>query len=307
MIYRISQLLPVTGLLLLCAYAVFSLHRLAAPSPLTAFTGGRFEASGVSHVPGTESILFVDDGRPAEIFWMQLDKHGNQAGAIKPIQLGTSVIDLEGITTDGAYYYVIGSQSKAKGLEQAGLVRFTFDAQAQQTRQVEAISGLKRWLAANVTELQGMGNRSYKEGGINIEGLAWDPEGKRLLLGLRSPIINEKALVIPLRLRDASGNFSPTNLEAGQAIHLPLRGAGIRSLEYNHSAKVFHLLTGAAQNNENTDFRMWEWDGQAQQPVLLETNTFAAQLKPEGITPLPTSNRIALFLVFDTSGYVVMN
>ncbi len=54
-----------------------------SPAPMTAFSGGTFEASGVAHVPGTDGVLFVDDGRPNEIFWMRLGTDRKQAGAIK--------------------------------------------------------------------------------------------------------------------------------------------------------------------------------------------------------------------------------
>ena len=86
-------------------------------------SGGTFEASGVVQVPGTEAVLFVDDGRTTEIFWMRLGEDRKQSGAIKTIDIGTSIIDLEGITTDGAYFYVVGSQSKAKGGDLVGLAR----------------------------------------------------------------------------------------------------------------------------------------------------------------------------------------
>jgi hypothetical protein len=71
-----------------------------SPAPMTAFSGGTFEASGVAYVPGTDGVLFVDDGRPNEIFWMRLGSDRKQSGAIETIDIATSIIDLEGITTD---------------------------------------------------------------------------------------------------------------------------------------------------------------------------------------------------------------
>jgi hypothetical protein len=88
---------------------------MSAKARVTAFTDGIFEASGVVHAPGTDGVLFVDDGRPDEIFWMRLDANGAKAGAVRPVPLGVNVVDLEGITTDGANFYVVGSQSKSKG------------------------------------------------------------------------------------------------------------------------------------------------------------------------------------------------
>ena len=160
----------------------------AAAAPMTAFSGGTFEASGAAHVSGSDALLFVDDGRPNDIFLMR-DSDRKQAGAIKTIDIATSIIDLEGITTDSSYFYVVGSQSKSKGAGQVGLARFKFDAAGQRAVGTESASGLKKFLVDNVAELRGMENTKYNDGGINVEGIAWDPRNKRLLLGLRSPVI----------------------------------------------------------------------------------------------------------------------
>lgn len=307
MSYRTKQLIPLIGMLLISSYAVFSLTN-NTNSRVTAFTGGTFEASGVAHVAKTQEVLFVDDGRPGEVFWLELDENGKQASAIKPLSLGVSVIDPEGMTTDGTHFYVVGSQSKPKGSEQAGLVRFKFNRQLHQVEDVQTVNGLKRWLIEHVTELRGIGERSYKDGGLNIEGLAWDPTRNQLLLGLRSPVINGQTLVIPLKLRAPGSAFTNSNLEvaAPQVMRLALGGAGVRSLEYDEQSQAFWLLTGAAQNTEKTEFKLWKWNGQPAQPALQSVSTFEPKLKPEGVTPVTTGQRKFTFLVFDTSGYAAL-
>jgi hypothetical protein len=324
MSYRMKMILPVVGMFVLfacAALAVFAEAKGALPSAslrgpasgsaagatarVTAFDGGIFEASGVAHVPGTDAVLFVDDGRPDEIFWMRLGEGGAQAGAIRSVKLGASVIDLEGMTSDGTYFYVVGSQSKSKGGDLAGLVRFRFDARGQRVEGVETVSGLKRFLAEHVAELRGMADRKYKDGGINIEGVAWDARGGRLLLGLRSPVVDGHALVVPLRLRDPRGAFSGDNLEVEgeETIRLPLGGAGVRSIEYDEHRGVFNVITGAGPNAEKLDFKLWEWDGDAARPTLREAGTFDRRLKPEGITRVSSGGRDFTFIVFDTSFY----
>ncbi len=315
MSYKVKIILPVVGLLLLLGCAAVAVVREAgresspthaAPSAIvSSFTGGTFEASGVAHVHGTDGVLFVDDGRTDEVFWMRLGEGHKQAGAIKAVRLGASVIDLEGITTDGTHFYVVGSQSKSKGGDLAGLVRFRFDAQGERAEGSEVVSGLKRFLAENVAELRGMSDRKYKDGGINVEGLAWDARGRRLLLGLRSPVLDGQALVVPLRLRDPRGTFSESNLEVegAKAIRLPLGGAGVRSIEYDDRAQAFRIIAGAGPNSEKLDFKLWEWDGDAARPALRETGAFDRKLKPEGITRVSSAGRDFTFIVFDTSGY----
>lgn len=278
---------------------------VSAPAPMTAFTGGTFEASGVAQVTGTNAVLFVDDGRPNEIFWMQLGDDRKQTGAIKSVNLATSIIDLEGITTDGEYFYVVGSQSKSKGADLAGLARFKFDAANQRVHGTEAAAGLKKFLADNVAELRGLENTKYNDGGINVEGIAWDPQNKRLLLGLRSPVVEGHALIVPLKVRDPKGAFSFDNLEVEgrKAIRLSLGGAGIRSIEYDESRKAFYMIAGAGPNSEKMDFKTWEWSGNGAAPTLRELETFDRRLKPEGITRFANGAKDFIFIVFDTSGY----
>jgi hypothetical protein len=67
------MIFPVAGMVIILSYAALSFCEMAAKARVTAFTGGMFEASGVVHAPGTDGVLFVDDGRPNEIFWMRLD------------------------------------------------------------------------------------------------------------------------------------------------------------------------------------------------------------------------------------------
>lgn len=294
------------GIVLVLALAVGSLvEPPEPPQPMISFSGGTFEASGVAHVPGTDSVLFVDDGRPNEIFWLPLGKDRKQAGTIKTIDIATSIIDLEGITTDGTYFYVVGSQSKSKGADQAGLARFTFDVANQRAAGTEAATGLKKFLAENVAELRGMENTKYNDGGINVEGIAWDPQNKRLLLGLRSPVVDGHALVVPLKLRDQKTALSFDNLEVEgrKAIRLPLGGAGIRSIEFDNSRNAFFLITGAGPNSEKMDFKTWEWTGAADSSALREITTFDRRLKPEGITRVSNDAGDFIFIVFDTSGY----
>ena len=276
-----------------------------SPVPVTAFAGGQFEASGVAYVPGTDGVLFVDDDSTNEVFWMRLGADRKQSGAIKTVNIATSIIDLEGITEDGEYFYVVGSQSKSRGADLVGLARFKFDANTQQASGTEAVSGLREFLAENVAELRGMEDTKYGEGGINIEGIAWDPVNKRLLLGMRSPVVEGQALVVPVKMRDSKAAFSLDNLEVEgrKAIRLPLGGAGIRSIEYDDSRKAFYVISGAGPNSEKIDFKIWEWNGNEATPGLRELQTFDRRLKPEGITRVSTGSGDFTFIVFDTSGY----
>jgi hypothetical protein len=317
-IYPSLKIWYLVGLLLVpCLLFFWYLSRSSTPAApvgqvlkrITPFAGGTFEASGVVHVPGTDGVLFVDNGRVGQCFWMRLDQNGKQVGAIKTVELGVSIEDIEGITTDGTYFYVVSSQSRPKAIAKEGLVRFKFDARSQSIEGFASISGLKKFLVENVAELREEGDRKGKDGGVNIEGLAWDPRQGRLLLGLRSPIVDGQALLVPLRLRDPRSAFSIDNLEvqSSKAIRLSLGGVGIRGIEYDGRANVFRIISGSAENQDQTDFGLWEWNGDEQQRVLRETNRFDKNLKPEGVARATVGNRDFIIVVFDAGGYTILD
>ncbi len=314
--HRIQKLYLVALLLMVCATCASLFYIFRADSFQTtgatfsdnskAFTGGPFEASGVTYVSGSNSLLFVDDGKPGEVQWMEIDEQGNQAGAVKSISLGAPIEDLEGITTDGNSFYVVGSESRPKSSNQNGLVRFKFDSKTQRVEAAEPVSELKNLLIEKVAELQGLANRKAKDDGLNIEGLAWDAERGRLLLGLRSPIVDGQALAVALKLRDPQGAFSRDNLEVEpKAIRIPLDGLGIRSIEYDNRLKLFRIISGASESQDRADFKLWNWAGDQTPPR--EVAVLGRKLKPEGVTRATAGNADFTIIVADTSRYFRMD
>ena len=267
------------------------------------FNGGTHEASGATHISGTDAILFVDDGRPGEVFLMRLDQEGAQAGSIQAIPLGVNIEDQEGITTDGTYFYTVGSLSK-KNSDRVGLIRFKLDRSRPAVEAVETITDLRKFLIENVGELRAFANVKASKDGINIEGLAWDGANNRLLLGLRSPVVGGDALLVTVTLRDPKGPFSNANLVAGAAaIRVPLGGLGFRSIEFDVRANQFRIIAGSTESAEKSHFRLYEWSGEAnvapREVAIIDRN-----LKPEGIARANVNGREFTVVVFDTSGYL---
>jgi hypothetical protein len=109
--YKAKTLIPILGVVLVGGYVALFTDWIdkSRKSPAAAaeaairtadsFAGGSFEASGIAHVAGTDGFLFVDDARPDEVLWIQLDKDGKQHGSITPVKLGIDIDDPEGITT----------------------------------------------------------------------------------------------------------------------------------------------------------------------------------------------------------------
>ena len=276
------------------------------PAALREIRGGTFEASGVAHVPGSNALLFVDDGRRREVFLMELTPSGEQRANAVRVPIEADITDLEGMTWVDGRYYVIGSQSKLTGADGDGLVRFTFDPVTRRIANVERIKGLKTWLAENVTELHGT-SRQLGDHVLNVEGLAWDPERRRFLLGLRAPVVDGNALIVPVTVVDTSKAFTRENLRvSGSALRVPLGGAGIRSIEYDEFSGSFRLISGASLNDETLRFRVVEWTGESGSPVK-EIASFPSTLKPEGLARAELNGRQRTVIVFDTGRWTFLD
>lgn len=283
--------------------------KVAASGAGIPFDGGEYEASGVVQVPGNKGIYFVDDSRPGEIFWMALDDSGRQSGSIKPISHGASVTDPESITYGGSFFYVVGSQSDPKAGDQNALVRFALDPSTQSlVGQAEVMTDLRSFLIANVPELKGLEDKD-DDGGVNVEGIAYDPASDRLMLGLRSPVASGNALIVPIKLRDPRGQFSTANLlPPGPAIQLQIGGFGIRDIEFDLRSGSYLIISGAAEHGETLAFALWEWNGDPVQSNAdsnpRELTKLDAKMKPEGVTHAKIGGKEFIFIVGDGSSYL---
>ncbi|MFP5262888.1 MAG: DUF3616 domain-containing protein [Blastocatellia bacterium] len=282
--------------------------------PGTPFRGEAFEASGVVFVPGTNGVLFIDDNKEDKIFWMQVDESGQQVGEVKPIPLGVRVQDPEGITFDGSYYYIIGSQSVDKRGDENALVRFAFDPNTLSVSKAEAVPNFRAFLFDKVPELKGEGEKKAKDGGLNVEAIAADPVNMRLLVGLRSPVVNQQALIIAFRLPAAGAPLSASGLQLAEphAIHLPLGDLGIRDIQYDGKLKSFFIISGAPEHHESPDFELWQWDGAGDQPAsgpgLRKMSIKLNQkMKPEGVTRVEMNGRDYIFIVGDGGSYLKLD
>jgi hypothetical protein len=293
--------LPAIGIaILVVGIAVTGLGTSAAsgdaPLPIA---GGQFQPSAVAHVPGTQQFLFVDDDRYSDLFVIEIGDDARQHGTARRVPLAARVTDMEGLTFDGTYFYAVGSQSKPTGADGDGLVRFRYDPVARQITNVDIIVGLKAWLSRNIVELEGVEDHEGDHV-LNIEGLAWDPVEKRLLLGLRAPVIDGFALIVPVRLEREDAPFTSEHLRpAGQTIRLSLGGAGIRSIEFDERERRYQIITGATLNEEILDFQVLDWDlSHTSKPVFREQ--YAKALKPEGVTWGRGQDGFVQVMVFDT-------
>jgi hypothetical protein len=251
----------------------------------------------------------VDDGQPGAVLAMQLDAEGDPVGPPKAIPLGVTIKNPEGIASDGSFFYIVGSQSDPAWGGENAIARFSFDPQTKALRgQAELIGDFRGFLLTKVPELKSLGEIPSTQGGLNIEGLAWDKLRDRLVVGLRS-LIGPQAVLVPLRLKDLRGAFTADNLmvENPRVIFLPLGGQGVREITYDAHLKTFLIISGAPEGVEKAEFKLWDWDGEALSAKVREDMTLEPKFKPEGLAPVTINGRPFLFLVGDASSYLKLD
>ena len=241
-------------------------HHLPAFRPLN----GVFEPSAIQQLPDGR-FLVVEDEKEFPFSLLSLDADGNPsstpllaapADASAPFE---KLADLEGVTLDGAgYIYATTSHSRnTDGEEKKSrdkLVRFRIEGNHAVAPRV--VSGLKRALVeAHPSLAQAATIREVKTaGGLNIEALEFSPE-ETLLIGFRSPLLDNNAIIACLENPAAMFNSDEAPRISPSLVTLNLEGNGIRGMSYLPGLGGYLIISGPV-SAESVDFQLWFWRGQ---------------------------------------------
>ena len=130
--------------------------------------------------------------------------------------------------------------------------------------------------------------------GFMIEGLAWDPGEKTLILGLRGPLVDGRALLLRLANPDqAFAGAAPILSES----RLDLDGQGIRGIEYDETLRGFVLI--GSTTTDPQQFDLWLWDGESAAAERLEVPGFETLRQPEGLCSVEVGSSRKLLIVSD--------
>ena len=124
-------------------------------------------------------------------------------------------------------------------------------------------------------------------GGLNIEGLAATPDG-RLLIGFRNPLVQQRALIVPLE--NPGEVIQGRRARLGGPIELDLGGRGIRSIERVGTG----YLIVAGPSADKGSFGLYRWSGRAGDAATLLTGVDLQDLRPEAMFAIPQSHSVQL-------------
>jgi len=293
------------------------------PIPFEEMNGDRaYNASGV--VPLDDSrFLFCDNNSGDALFELDLAEDGRKKGSLirRPLQglAPKAISDMEAMTLaeeKGRRFIFVTSSLSAKKTKDgqslkvppSGLLRVTVNS--DDSLSAENMPGFRDWFIQNAPAVTASANHTPDEGGLNIEGLAWDHERHALLFGLRTPLSGTSPLVIPVRVKDLDGPWTTDNLKVLPPIRLLLGATqgpqGIRSIEYVASRHAFLVVVGKAISGGKAPFELYEWKGGHRGKLRRLDVSFAAKMKPEGMTSGTVAGRPALLFVDDGGGYQVL-
>lgn len=133
------------------------------------------------------------------------------------------------------------------------------------------------------------------EGAVNIEGLASTKDG--LLIGFRNPIVEGKALLVPLKNPEVVVRRG-SHPQFGEPIYLDLGGRGIRSIDYWQARNLYIISSGSYDKVKDFDF--YTWTGNASdKPRLIDIGERNI-VNPEAVVLWPEKNHE--FLVVSDDG-----
>jgi hypothetical protein len=276
-------------------------------------------------------FLFCDNNVGDALFELRLTADGKMAGPlirrpIRGIEPGT-VDDLEGMThlrTQGGSLIVVmpslglkqrkrrhkkkskrGKESKARNC----LLRITIGEDNR--LEAEVLSAFREWIVENAPELGKSPKYLPDDGGLNVEGLGWSSTEEVLLLGVRTPVIEGKPLILRVRLKQVDGPWRLSNFEMLAPVSLAIkedrREQGIRTIGFDPSRGVWLIVTGNSTSASKAPFTLYSWDGNAQGVVRHFKNVrFHKRMKVEGVTHARVGGRGAIVFVDDGGGYQVL-
>ncbi len=290
------------------------------PIPFEEMNGERvYNASGM--VPLADSrFLFCDNNINDALFELDLSEDGRKKGPLirRPLQgLDPDAIDdMEAMTLaenkGRRFIFVASSLSVKKSkdgqslrIPPSGLLRVTVNS--DDSLAAENMPGFRDWFIQHAPAIAASANLIPDEGGLNIEGLAWDHERRALLFGVRTPLSANNPLVIPVRVKDLDGPWTTDNLKMLPPIRLLLGAAegsrGIRSIEYVASRRAFLVVVGKTISGGTSPFALYEWKGGRRGKLRRLDVSFPGKIKPEGVTSGTVAGRPALLFVDDGGGY----
>jgi len=229
---------------------------------------GIYEPSGIQQLADGR-FLVVEDEKQRPFSLVSISPNGSISSTALspgPLQTGDAfwkLDDLEGVALDQlGYVYAITSHSRdGDGDEKKlrdKLIRFRIEG--NRVVAPKLVNGLKHALVATHPVLAAAAEiRDVKTGGgLNIEALEISPDQHRLLIGFRSPLQGNRAIIASVENPAAIFEAAEPPRISATLTTLDLGGNGIRGMAYI-PALGGYLITSGPVAREQIHFELWFW------------------------------------------------
>jgi hypothetical protein len=279
---------------------------IAAPAfqPLT----GLYEPSAIQQLPNGR-FLVLEDEKQHPFTLVEIGSDGRvdslplEPGFFEADEAFWKLDDLEGVAIDQAgYVYAVTSHSRdAEGDEKKSrnkLVRFRI--QGECVVDSVLVRDLKAALTSTHPVLAQAANvmEAKAAGGLNIEALEITPDGRRLWIGFRSPLLDRRAILIGIDNVPALFEREAAP-EIGAMVTLDLAGHGLRGIAWVPSIASYLLVSGPISRAPEP-FGLWSWSGRDAEPARhVEVPGLTDFAHAEGICPALIDGHARIVVVSD--------
>jgi hypothetical protein len=270
---------------------------------------GIYEPSAVQQLPDGRFLVVEDEKEhPLSLFTLDAD------GSVRSTPLGPGLFqgdddfwkldDLEGLAIDrSGFIYALTSHSRdGDGDEKKSrdkLVRFRIDG--ERVLDTTVVKGLKPALTvAHPVLAQAAEIRDVKSsGGLNIEALEITPDQQHLLIGLRSPLLDKRAIIARVENPAAVFETGAKPRISATLQTLDLGGNGIRGMSYIPALGGYLVISGPVAR-EQVHFQLWFWNGQPDAPARRVTAPGVQGFEhAEGVSPAVIDGKQRIIIVSD--------
>lgn len=264
---------------------------------------GVFEPSGIAPLPDGR-FLVVEDEAKRPFALISFGAEGIALENLPPVTDGERqrFDDLEAVarSPDGSLVVITSHSRTQKGKRQRSrerLARLRFEG--SRLGSIDTIDDLRERLADRYPALERAAKERKMDSGraLEIEGLAFDPDSDQLLVGLRTPLVDGRAIVVVLG--DASRLFDGRDPDLEEELTLlDLDGGGIRGLAYDRARGGFLIL--AKRETRGASHELWFWQrSKDQEPRRARIEGLADLHDAEGLTTARVGGRDSLLIVSD--------
>jgi len=139
---------------------------------------------------------------------------------------------------------------------------------------------------------------------INIEGLCFDSSQERLLVGLRSPLVGDMAVILVLENPYTIFSEGQDAKFQEKMIYLDLQGGGIRSMRYDSERKAYLLVNEIPNKKGKLRPAVWSWDGKPNSsPIRVKLPKLRGIRNIEGIALTKIKKKTFLLMVADDGNH----